>query len=137
MGGGLETEGSGRGVGDARAHTRACIMCQSTKGGCTFSECNIIALEAGTRMPLNQSRSLGLGLQFHILSPSPPLFFRSLPPSPPPPTPPSPLLYPRYLDSFPSFFARVLLSPCLAHLSCPSRCLFLVTSLLSSPKLYV
>lgn len=54
-------------------------MCQSTKGGCTFSECNIIALEAGTRMPLNQSRSLGLGLQFHILSPSPPLFFRSLP----------------------------------------------------------
>lgn len=53
-------------------------MCQSTKGGCTFSECNIIALEVGTRMPLNQSRSLGLGLQFHILSPSPPLFFRSL-----------------------------------------------------------
>lgn len=52
-------------------------VCQSTKGGCTFPECIIIALEAATRMPLNQSRSLGLGLQLHILSPSPSLFFHS------------------------------------------------------------
>ena len=58
----LETRGEG-----VRTHER---VCQSTKGGCTFPECIIIALEAGTRMPLNQSRSLGLGLQLHILSPS-------------------------------------------------------------------
>lgn len=105
-GGELETRGEeGQGEG-TRAHTRACIMCQSTKGGCTFSECNIIALEAGTRMPLNQSRSLGLGLQFHILSPSPPrssfaLSLSLLPsssPSPPLSAPSS-----RYLDLFPLF----------------------------------
>lgn len=44
---------------------------QRTKGGCTFSERIIIALErlGLTRMPLNQSRSLGLGLQLHILPP--------------------------------------------------------------------
>lgn len=52
-------------------------VCQNTKGGCTFPECIIIALEAATRMPLNQSRSLGLGLQLHILSPSSSLFFHS------------------------------------------------------------
>lgn len=109
-------EGQGEGT---RAHTRACIMCQSTKGGCTFSECNIIALEAGTRMPLNQSRSLGLGLQFHILSPSPlrSSFALSLSLLPSSLCPLLPLS--RLVPSFSLVFCcpRVAPSMCLAHLS--------------------
>lgn len=137
-------EGQGEGT---RAHTRACIMCQSTKGGCTFSECNIIALEAGTRMPLNQSRSLGLGLQFHILSPSPPRSSFALSLS----LLPSPSLFslppPPAISTCSLFFARVLLSPCCPlYVSCPSlgilRCLFLVrtrrsilTEIINKPRL--